>query len=210
MESEVTDAETDLESTLAEPHFDDEATLLSARRVVPLDEVACHESQTTARFGRGWIYAATVAGALLLGAFVGAAYYSYANRQLAQPVVDGNNINAGIDGLSNGSAQDNEGRAPANTPEVNTTSTNGNPEVIAKQSPPSRPQPEKPVNDNIKPVARRVDVLTFPSNSQLTHEERQAARREAKARKQELERERRRSRDELTRIREIFEGPQRP
>ena len=39
MESELTNAETGLELPLAEPHFDDEATVLSARRVVPLDEV---------------------------------------------------------------------------------------------------------------------------------------------------------------------------
>jgi hypothetical protein len=58
-----------------------------------------------------------------------------------------------------------------------------------------------------------VDVLTSPSsdNEMLAREERRA-RKEARKRIRELERESRnpKSRNDLTRIRDIFEGPQKP
>src|ERR1051325_10886135 len=60
---------------LSEPHFEDEATLLSARPVVPLDEPATLDEappangpeHPSAGFPHGWILAATVVGAMLLG-----------------------------------------------------------------------------------------------------------------------------------------------
>jgi len=100
MESEITTAETGLELPLPEPHFDDEATLLSARRVVPLDEVEPYEAQTHSRFARWWVLAATIAGAMLLGVVVGAAYYSHASRESAQVSVDTESIAAGVAGIS--------------------------------------------------------------------------------------------------------------
>ena len=57
-----------------------------------------------------------------------------------------------------------------------------------------------------------MEVITFPSDrdEEQIREERKAARKEEKRRRRELERENRRSRSDLTRIREIFEGPQKP
>jgi hypothetical protein len=200
MEIETTNLESGSE-VLAEPHFDDEATLLSARRVVPLDQVSPYGSQATSRFARGWMFAATVVGALLLGVVASAAYYSYVNREAAPRFLNVENIASGADGMST-SAATNDASPAVNAPKVNTTPpADANAEVTLEEEQSSGSQPAV---SSKRPVARRVDVLTFPS----TQEERRAARRQAKAQKQELERE---SRDRnLLRIREIFEGPQKP
>ena len=212
MESEITTAETGLKLPLPEPHFDDEATLLSARRVVPLDEVEPYEAQTHSRFARGWVLAATVAGAMLLGVVVGAAYYSYASHESARASVNTESIAAGVDGISTESPVTSGVFGAA--PEVNRTSAaDPNADLSARQAPASAPQPEVSANESRKPTARRVDVLTFPSTSEeMQAREERKIRREAKKRIRELERESRdfRSRNDLTRIREIFEGPQRP
>jgi len=200
MESEITNAITGLELPLDEPHFDDEATVLSARRVVPLDEVSSERLHRTWHFGRGWMFAATVAGALLLGTFVGAAYYAYVNRESAQQFVDLESVDAGVEGIATDHALDTHSSASANAFD-NATPADSIP--AEEQS----SETQRSVSDESNgPAARRVDVLTFPS----TGEERKAARRQAKERKKEMERESQKSRNDLTRIREIFEGPQKP
>src|SRR5688500_17006739 len=60
------------DTPLAEPHFDEEATLLSARRVVPIKKVAVKKPG----FSRPWVFGFALAGALLLGVSVTALYYS--------------------------------------------------------------------------------------------------------------------------------------
>lgn len=198
MKSQITTAETGLELPLAEPHFDDEATVLSARPVVPLDQVVSYEEQTPRRFARGWVFAATVAGAMLFGVVIGVAYFSYANRQPSQPFVADESIVAGVDGMAIQPAGNSD--ALAALPEVRQTTPANVQTAGAVTKAPVVFQPGVPANETRKPVARRVDVLVGPSS----HEERKAARRLAR----QLERE---GRDRnLTHIREIFEGPQRP
>ncbi len=209
MEEEIANAETSSELPLAEPHFDDEVTLLSARRVVPLDELPAYGSQTASYFARGWMFAATVVGALLLGAVASAAYYSYLNRTSAQSFVNTENIAGGVEGITT-----EQRPASTNVPEVNnTTSPDSNPEVTLNEGPASAPSPSVSANESKKPTARRVDVLTSPSTpDEAQAREERKARREVKKRIRELERESRnpKSRNDLTRIREIFEGPQKP
>lgn len=199
MESEITTAETGLELPLAEPHFDDEATVLSARPVVPLDEVESYDEPKPSRFARSWVFAATVVGAMLLGVVVGVAYYSYANRQPNQPLADDGGIVAGVNGMAIEPASNSDASVkPSAVPPL--TSADG--ESAAAKAPTA--SPVVAANETRKPVAHRVDVITWPSN----HEERKAARRLAKQQRKEMEREGRAR--NLTRIREIFEGPQRP
>jgi hypothetical protein len=203
MGSELTTAETGLELPLDEPHFDDEATVLSARRVVPLDEVPVdevesYEKQRPSRFARGWVFAATVAGAMLLGAVVAIAYFSYANPQPVQPAVSDDGIVAGVEGLSIEPTGNND--ASVTTAEAR--SPNADTAVGVKEAP-AVSQPEVSSRETRKPVARRVAVLNFPSS----HEERKEARRLAKQQRKEERESRNRNQ---TRIREIFEGPQRP
>jgi hypothetical protein len=198
MESEISTAETGLELPLAEPHFDDEATVLSARPVVPLDEVEPFAERKPARLTRGWVFAATVVGAMLLGVVVGVGYYSYTNHQQSQPPVGDEGIVAGVEGMATQTAD--KSGAVVSAPEVSATSE---PEA-AFTKPPALSQPVISAGENRKPAARRVDVITWPSS----REERKAARRLAKQQRKQMERE---GRDRnLTRIREIFEGPQRP
>ena len=197
MESELTNAETGLELPLAEPHFDDEATLLSARPVVPLDEVPNYGSEKMSRFTRGWMFVVTIVGAMLLGVIAGGAYYSYANRESARQYIKVENIITGAEGWSTETPITSEATVASGVD--HTTAA-----LLPVEGPASAPQPEISSNQTGKPVARRVDVLTFPS----TREEHKAARRQAKAQRKELERA---SRDRnVMRIREIFEGPQRP
>jgi len=202
MGSELTTAETGLDLPLDEPHFDDEATVLSARRVVPLDEVPVdaesYEKQRPSRFARGWVFAATVAGAMLLGAVVAIAYFSYANRQPVQPAVSDDGIVAGVEGL----VIEPTGNSAASATAAEARSPNADIAVGEKEAP-AVSQPEVSSRETRKPVARRVAVLTYPSS----HEERKEARRLAKQQRKEERESRNRN---LTRIREIFEGPQRP
>lgn len=198
MESDIPTAETGLELPLPEPHFDDEATMLSARPVVPLDEVESYEKQTPSRLARGWIFAAVV-GAMLLGVVVGVAYYSVTNRQPSQQSAGDENIVAGVDGRANEPA----GTSDALVGREIQQNTPSDADVAVTKAP-AVSQPLAPSNEARRPVARRVAVLTGPSS----HEERKAARRLAKQQKKELERESRNR--NLTRIREIFEGTQRP
>src|SRR3989442_14950186 len=117
METQITNSETEL---LAEPHFDDEATLLSARRVVPLDEVPSYGSRKPSTLAGRWMFAAIVLGSLLLGVVGGAAYYSYLNREQAASFVDTQNIISGVEGISTGPAGEDVG-TPATAPKVNNT-----------------------------------------------------------------------------------------
>jgi hypothetical protein len=197
MDAEITNAETGSVLTLAEPHFDDEATLLSARRVVPLEEVSSFGSGKAARLARRWMFAAIVLGSLLLGVVGGAAYYSYLNREAAHAFVNLESITSGVDAMAIEPTQNNDAGMPTNAPEAAA----------------SLPQPAASPNETRKPTAQRIDVLTFPSTPEemQAREERQA-RKEARKRIRELERESRnpKSRNDLTRIRDIFEGPQKP
>src|SRR5882762_6160346 len=158
MEIQITDAATSSELTLAEPHFDDEATLLSARRVVPLDEVSPYGSQATSRFAHGWMFAATVVGALLLGVVASVAYYSYLNREPAQLFVDTETIVGGVDGVSTEPPQ-----ASANLSQVNNILPPDSNPALTGQEAPASPSPSIASNEAKRPVARRVDVLTSAS-----------------------------------------------
>ena len=181
----------EIEVPLSEPHFDDEATLLSAQPVVPLDEV----EPAGSRLPRGWLLAATVFAAMFLGALGSAVYLSIVNREPAASAFESEALTGGVAGEVGDSPSTNQPPSEANAqviPDSDQEITDSEP---AKEN----------NDDDRKPAARRVAVLTYPSS----REERKAARRLAKERKRELERQDRRARD-LTRIREIFEGTQRP
>ena len=221
MEAEISNAEANSQSVLSEPHFDDESTVLSARQVVPLDEVPAYARPKTSRLTRNWMFAAIILGSLLLGVVGGAGYYSYLNRRPAQTLLDSNELAAGVEGISTEQARDTD--VSARTPAPSSDAP-GEPSEAAELS-------EKEISDSLKepadygqdrrPAARRVGVITSPSDldeeeireerEEQIRKERKAARKAEKRRRDELlEREKRRSRDELTRIREIFEGPQKP
>lgn len=207
METQITDGETRPE--LAEPHFDDEATVLSARQVVPLDEVPSFESPKTRGLARRWMFAAIVLGSLLLGVVGGAGYYSYLNRKPVQVLVNPDELDAGIEGISTEPTGVANVRAEMPAPAPTDVAPA---ELSDKEISESLKEPADYPDQTKRPAARRVEVITFPSDrdEEQIREERKAARKEEKRRRRELERENRRSRSDLTRIREIFEGPQKP
>jgi hypothetical protein len=158
----------------------------------------------SAGFPRGWILAGTVVGAMLLGALGSALYLSITNREAAaNSVFESDGLAAGVVGEISEPPRSNPPAAPA--PASNDQrAVDADQEVVASEASRDAERAESE-NDVRKPVARRVAVLSYPS----TREERKAARRLAKQQQREFERENRRNRD-LTRIREIFEGTQRP
>jgi hypothetical protein len=223
MESEITAAGTGSELSLSEPHFDDEATVLSARPVVPLDELPAYTSPTATGLGRNWMFATIVLGALLLGVVGGAGYYSYLNRRAAQSSANTDELAAGVEGIATEQAvaTDVGKRTPAPSEDARTPAQSEEAPVELSEKEISESLKEPADYPNKTRKARRVGVITFPSTrdeeqirkerEERIREDLKAARKEEKRRKHELvEREKRRSRDQLTRIREIFEGPQKP
>jgi len=213
MEAQTTTDET--RSDLTEPHFDDEATVMSARQVVPLDEVPSYESPQSRGLTRRWMFAAIVLGSMLLGVVGGAGYYSYLNRRPAQVLANPDELDAGVEGIATEPAgvADVPTRIPVAAPK-----DNGPAELSDEEVSESLKEPADYPTQTRRTAARRVGVITSSDRDEeeiredreeQIREERKAARKEEKRRKRQLERERK-SRNDLTRIREIFEGPQKP
>jgi len=204
MESNITDQQTfgaDLQ--LAEPHFDEEATLLSARPVVPLRRV-----EAQARSGRLLVFGLAVVVALVIGA-LGATLVYKQRGQVQKPALaetatstseptsaeNPPSSNAGGAALETGEAKpsmaENEAdQAPRNARNVDAAKPQnaatskqaaGHNEAVNKRDRKEMPRTER--------IARL--------NRDVTHE----AKREARAHQPS---------NGLLRVREIFEGPRRP
>jgi len=193
MSSTTTDQQfIDAESSLPEPHFDEEATVLSARPVVPLDAV--NESRAQTVFSRPWILGLGLIGALLIGIFATALYYSSSNGADAE-ALQGAEVGLGAEGNSAGVTNSFSGPA------------------AAQPTPATKPESTEPGK---KPRARLVAVIRDKkANNHIGEEsddDRKAARKQARKERRQAERERREagSPDELLRIRDIFEGSPRP
>jgi type IV secretory pathway VirB10-like protein len=208
MSSITTDQEfLDSAPSLPEPHFDEEATVLSARPVVPLEEVEARKSRVS--FPRPWILGAALIGALLVGISASAIYYSGAKEEpkLSQDM----ELTAGVDGRSEETPGGFSGPA-SSQPQAEVAKP-----VEAKKSTPVISQPDRAsAGPDKKPQARLVAVVREKKSNNHTDEEtdedRKAARRQARKDRRRTEREgrNRRSSDELFRIRDIFEGAPRP
>lgn len=191
---------------LSLPHFDEDATLLSARPVVPLHEV---KSETRSR--RRVIFGLTILAAILLGAISatlllmqsGQNPESVAETEVSEPVVSS--------GAAGGSTSQ-----PA-SPRV-TVSREPTEEQPAREVPGDRDVSTKKrsttavLRNSVKPARaggpdRERDEDFENDERELRRIERRNARREAKRER----RDRREQRgDDLLRIREIFEGSPRP
>jgi cytoskeletal protein RodZ len=207
MESNITEQDfLNAEPALTEPHFDEEATLLSARPVVPLDEI-----KAKTRFRRPWVLGVAIVGMLLLGITTSAFYFSRQSAGASKSFDDSAAIASGVEGHATES-----GRASNSRPAVTqalpdpVTPTISNTDA-APDSPPSNSAPKT----SKKPVAHLVDVITSNPGryrEEKIREARKAAREEEKERKREARRVMRddKSPDDLIRIREIFEGRHKP
>jgi len=183
---------------LSEPHFDEEATLLSARPVVPLEEI-----QTERRFARRLGFGIAIISALILGA-LGAKFINRSGSGEQSSIVVSGGARAGMGSVEEPIPAPSivEGAAGAmaealpNTPESDvklgsTTEVNKTKEA-ARQKPAPRSQ-----DKSERRQRKRFDV-------QLPDEKTERERRH------EGRGQRNKSGDGVLRIREIFEGPSRP
>jgi hypothetical protein len=214
MSSSITDQQiTESGTSLPEPHFDEEATVLSARPVVPLEEVEVLNSKRS--LPRPWILGLGLVGALLVGICATVIYYSRANRD-DSTLLHGTKVSAGVELKSNQSANSFSGPA-ASQPKV----VRDAPAEVKKQAALNN-QPDRTSAEPDKKTRPRL-VAVIRENQRNNHGEEEdraedlekelkAARKRAKKERRRAEREQRerRSSDELLRIRDIFEGSPRP
>lgn len=195
------------EEPLTLPHFDDEATVQSARPVVPLNEVR-RATRSKQRM--------LLVAALCLAAIVGAVAASLVFSDRGQPVEE--SATATIpessevpstafitpSGEASGATVDPNETVARDTAVAATDRTDDGVKVPASPSGPQQPIRNSRVS---KPVEKIVS-LPEAEFEDIEAEER-AARRERRREARLLRRERRAG-DGLTRIREIFEGSPRP
>ena len=209
-----------LPEPLSLPHFDEEATLLSARPVVPL-----HEVRTVTRSKRRLNFALVIVAAILVGG-IGATLLFTPGENPTTNVTQDNSI-----GSSSPSPQEsgglaiNGGQSPVDQAVESGDSTSLRTEQSDLQStsvPSSKKSNVNKVQARISNPARPTRVNSrpdpVPSQSQSEAEnleiEQRMLRREERREARRLRRERRngreRSGDDLMRIREIFEGTPQP
>jgi hypothetical protein len=199
-----TDHSAVFDPALSLPHFDEEATLLSARPVVPL-----HEVKAETRSRRRVIFGLTILAAILLGAISatllmmqrGQNSQSAAKAEVSQPTVS----SSGAAGGSTAEARMPELAVPDKEPQMI--------EVPSVRNSSIKKRPTAAISrGSVKPARadspeQEEDAYYERDDWELRRAERRDARREA--RRQQRDR-REQMGDDLMRIREIFEGAPRP
>lgn len=210
---------------LDEPHFDEEATVLAARRVVPLDQVKAERSKA------GLAVALAIGGGLLIGIFAATLIYRYLSTNQVpggettvadQPVSPvGEQISSQLPSPSGGAVGVADSAATSSErekPDEIDTETSGR-ESEAEESRPVRSEDDAPEVAPRRPVVGRGsrppvwDVDDEEWERANRRAERQEERRERRRAIREARRQQRQpnqTADDLTRIREIFEGAPKP
>lgn len=173
------------------PHFDEEATVASARPVVPLEDIKA-ESTSRRRLALGL----SLLASLVIGALGATMVFKLRNNKPAAAIMETAVAGSGAKwegGVENGTA------AGATVEDVAAVEV--------------KPEPETRVTETVTPV-RAVHRARINSSARLDNVriDRIETKRVRRA-EREAEREawhRRRSGDDLIRIREIFEGTRRP
>lgn len=203
---------------LDEPHFDEEATILAARPVVPLEEV-----RETKRSKRGMALAFAIGGGLLVGLLAATLIYRYlsVSQPAPQPTVVAEQPVNQLPAVAGG--------ATASVTEAEPPPVEEEKPIIVPEDRDTQPAPEEPrtarTRESASEPAPRRPVTVREARRQADDEEdeeaeramrradRQEERRERRRALRQAKREERQSRqqpDDLTRIREIFEGSPRP
>lgn len=198
---------------LSLPHFDEEATLQSARPVVPLHEVKAH-----GRSKRRWLLGGALALAATLGAVTASLIYRHGSQPEEPSVVDTNADSTPAAGdfvspsgeASGSSVNPSEAATSKTEPERVETASE------TRETSKSAVSVRKQVPQN--PVRRRADGgAVSPTVDQVREDEILAEEMEFRRERREARRLRRERRvnernaaEGLTRIREIFEGSPRP
>jgi hypothetical protein len=199
---------------LAEPHFDEEVTLLSARPVVPFAEI-----RTQSRWKRPLVFGLAMTLALLVGA--AGTTLLYWGRLHNEPKIAGGSQSSSLEALpsdANGSSISG-GRASVYSEDPAATAIleerSARPHSKAKSGVLPKPLAGRPVQTTSQ-VSRADEVVRDGSSGSEwdKQEQSRAERREEKRQRRVAERQAERNRDnfsdDLLRIREIFEGAPRP
>ncbi len=225
MESNITEQQYSAD-LLSEPHFDEEATILSARPVVPL-----HEIKTAERSSKRLTFALALVAALVVGALGATLIY----RQRVQTTTtataetdisdtrpdtnDGNDAAAGPTAADAGG-----GRSDTAPVSASAASAKASDALTSEPREGAATRPRKPTTSVVQSSAKSNETWRDEvKNDEVTNLEeiraqRRAERQEARRQRRQAQREaagevrsRRVQRsDDLLRIRDIFEGPRRP
>lgn len=200
-----TDQSAVFDPALSLPHFDEDATLLSARPVVPLHEV---KAQTRSR--RHIVFGLTIVAAILVGA-ISATLLLMQNGQNSQSAAEAevNQPTVSSSGAAGGSTSESaEARVPVPAEPDNEPQTT---EVPSAHDSSIKKRSTATISRRSVKPAGSPDQVSDEDFENDGFEPRRAERREAR---REARRQRRNRReqvgDELLRIREIFEGSPRP
>jgi hypothetical protein len=196
----------DFDRALSLPHFDEDATLVSARPVVPLQEI-----YAKARSRRGVILGLMILAAIIVGG-IGGTLLLRSGQTSQSPIETGvSKPTASASGVAGGPTSNpveskvSVSREPDEEPRTREVSSN-------RDSLTKKRIPAAISRNSVKPA--RVASPEAERREDLENDEREIRRAERRNARQEARRELRRRReqrdDELLRIREIFEGPSRP
>lgn len=203
METNITEQQySDGNLALAEPHFDEEATVAAARPVVPLQQIATKARSKRLAFGL------SIVVALMVGALGATLIYKQRAQDPATAIVDTAVAGFGASG---------DGTNPASMPEAKEGAAGqAAGEAVREDNAFVADQKPKPqVAARIGPAKARTvqeKPVSQADEKQMWRQERFEERRLRNKEEREARREgrRRRKSDDLLRIREIFEGSPRP
>ena len=185
-----------------EPHFDEEATLLSARPVVPL-----HDVRAEARSARRLTFAVTIIVSLLVGAAGATLIYKRGQKQTATIVETSSPVSE--QSVHESAPMIEPSRGAANSHAAAPPAAENTDQVVASQSPNAgastsskKPMPIPQSGESSKAEREMLSTQRVEARH-LRRRALRAARREARGRNGQPA-------DDLLRIREIFEGSPRP
>ena len=188
---------------LTSPHFDDEATLVSARRVVPLDEVAQKpfvKSKLAQRLSLAMVG--------VLGLLVAIGLYSYIHPEsdVTQSELNAKIASESVGGKAEGGVLEPvaQSDSDSNTPDnkdriVSKAATHSSEKVRVKDKIVATPLPRVSPADDEQSNVDEMQALR-EIRREVRRQDRQAIR----------ERHRRQSRDGIFRVPDLFEGRNRP
>jgi hypothetical protein len=194
-----TTSHSDLEMPLSEPHFDEEATLLSAQPVVPLEEIVAEE-----RSGKRLVFGVAVVFSLIVGALGGTLIYKQRGHKQSTAIVD-----TAVPGAA-GIAVDESVTVSPVAEEASAVGTGTLPESSAVPSPIKSVPSRSFRAGSSRIVAKEKKLASVEDERELRRAERIEARRLRRKSEREEARRYRDKTDDVLRIREIFEGSRRP
>lgn len=206
------------ELQLSEPHFDEEATLLSARPVVPLQEI-----KAAAPNGRRLVFGLSILVSLIVGALGATLVYKQRGQKSATAIVEtavaGSGASARDSAVTEASiAEAGKEVAAAETQNVRSVADDKKLESQTVHTERSESQTNRVETAKLKREQRtisRVDERDFRQDEKEMRradgvEASRLRRRAERESQSEARRHKGKSSDDLLRIREIFEGSPRP